>query len=140
MSQLVPDLCIGNITIYDVKVILRKLDQFKVSSPDGIPAIFYKNLSLSISLPLSILFNKSIQEGVFPSAWKTSNVTPVYKTGKKSDVCNYRPINILAAVSKVFERIIFNKVRERVHHVISARFCYWKVDFDQSARVCHESD
>lgn len=118
--QLVPDLNIDDITAEEVKVILGKLDQFKVSSPDGIPSIFYKQLSLSISSPLSILFNKSIREGLFPSAWKTSNVTPVYKSGKKSDACNYRPINILAAASKIFERIIFNKVYQHVREFITS--------------------
>ena len=102
-----------------MKVILDKLDEFKVSSPDNVPSIFYKRLSSIISLPLSILFNKSLREGVYPSAWKISNVTPVYKSGKKSDVCNYRPISILSAASKVFERIIFNKVYNHVRDFIT---------------------
>lgn len=122
VNQFAPYLHITDITKTKVKVILDKLDQFKGSSPDNISSIFYKNLSPTISLPLSIIFNKSIQEGYFPSAWKISNVTPVYKAGKRSDVSNYRPISILAAASKVFKRIIFNKVYtlKQIYHTSPA--------------------
>lgn len=43
----------------DVKDVLKGFDKNKVSSPDDIPMMFYKNLSKSLSLPLKILFNKS---------------------------------------------------------------------------------
>lgn len=51
--------------------------------------------------------------------WKVSNVMPVFKSGRKSDVSNYRPVSILAAASKVFERIIFNRVLEHVKEFLS---------------------
>lgn len=114
VSQMTPDLHISDVTLDEVRVLLSKLDRFKASSPDNVPSVFYKELSSTICLPLSILYNKSIREGVFPSAWKVSSVTPVYKSGKRSDVSNYRPISILAAASKVFERIVFNRVYEHV--------------------------
>lgn len=44
----------------DVKNALKQFDKNKVSSPDDIPVMFYKNLSQSLSLPLKILFNKSL--------------------------------------------------------------------------------
>lgn len=119
MNQFAPDIHISAVSANEVKAILDRLDQFKVSSPDNIPAIFFRKLSSTICVPLSILYNKSIREGIFPSAWKISNVTPVYKSGKRSDVCNYRPISILAAASKVFERIVFNKVFDHVKTFIT---------------------
>ena len=36
-------------------------------------------------------------------------MTPVFKKGKRQDVNNYRPISIIPAVAKVFERIIYDQ-------------------------------
>ena len=40
-----------------------------------------------------IIFNKSIEIGMFPDEWKNARVTPLYRnTGKRTDMTNYRPI------------------------------------------------
>lgn len=119
-DQCLADFSVSPIEIEEVKSILVKLDQYKVSSPDNIPAVFYKNLSNSISLPLSILFNKSMNEGKYPELWKISYVLPTYKSGNRSKVENYRPISILCAVSKIMERIMFNRLYAHVKDHISA--------------------
>lgn len=101
---------IPHITNVEVQQILEKLDLYKVSSPDNIPAMLYRKLSQSISIPLAALYNKSLREGVFPSSWKVSFVTPTFKSGSRSKVTNYRPISILCSISKIFERIMFNRL------------------------------
>ena len=45
-----------------------------------------------ISHAMTVIFNKSIVSGTFPCEWKISKVTPVYKTGPREDMNNYRPI------------------------------------------------
>lgn len=82
--------------------------------------MFFIQLSLSLSLPLSILFNRSLLERKFPSEWKTSFISPMFKEGAKDVVANYRPVSILCAISKIFERLVFNKlfedVKKNIHH------------------------
>jgi ribonucleases P/MRP protein subunit RPP40 len=82
--------------------------------------MFFMQLSLSLSLPLSIIFNKSLSENKFPSKWKTGFVSPIFKEGDKSKVINYRPVSILCAMSKIFERLVFIKlfdsVKLHIHH------------------------
>lgn len=118
-NQLLTDFVMAPICSEEVKKILDRLDQYKVSSPDNLPAIFYKNLSASICLPLSILYNKSLAEGKHPALWKVSFVTPAFKTGNRSNVENYRPISILCTISKVLERIIFDRLYEHVKmHIV----------------------
>lgn len=120
MINLAPDFNFPVITSAEVEQILLKLDQFKVSNPDSIPAIFYKRLSSSLSMPLTLLFNKSLLASKNPTAWKESYLTPVFKSGSKCKAQNYRPISILCAVSKVFERVVFNKEYAHFsHHIVN---------------------
>lgn len=102
----------------DVKNVLKGFDKNKVSSPDDIPMMFYKNLSQSLSLPLKTLFNKSLKERVFPDRWKTSFIMPIFKEGDKFDVSNYRAVSILCAISKVFEKLLFTVLFEKFKGLI----------------------
>jgi len=100
----------GTLTISseDVTSRLRKLSVRKGPGPDGLPAVFLRNCSSALGQPLSILFNISLKECVYPRAWKRAHVVPIFKSGLKNRVENYRPVSILCTVSKVFETIIYD--------------------------------
>lgn len=100
-------LCDFSISEDDVKSVLSGFDCNKASSPDKVPIIFYVKLKDTISLPLSIVFNRSLSEGVFPDLWKLSFISPIHKSGTKSDVANYRPVSIICAGAKVFEKLVY---------------------------------
>lgn len=82
---------------------------------------FFKKLKDVISEPLVILFNKSLSAGKFATYWKLSQVTPIFKSGKKADIKNYRPISILCAISKILEKIVARKIYNLVEGLISTR-------------------
>ena len=96
-----------SITENEVQDIIKTLDINKACGSDSISHRMLKNTCLSISKPLSILFNRSISEGIYPDIWKIANVTPLFKKGDKSDVSNYRPVSLLSCCGKLFERIVF---------------------------------
>ena len=50
------------------------------------------------------------QQGIFPDSLKIAKVTPIFKSGDKNNISNYRPIFILSVFSKVLERITYNRV------------------------------
>jgi hypothetical protein len=56
------------------------------------------------------LFHLSFCTGIFPSAWKIANVSPIPKKGVKSDPNNYRPIAICSILAKIMESIINQKL------------------------------
>ena len=56
--------------------------------------------------PLYIIFKASIDSGECPSLWKYADITPVNKKGDASQASNYRPISILPAMCRLFERIL----------------------------------
>lgn len=106
----------------DVKVItnlLSKLDPSKSAGPDHLPARFLINCAKTISVPLSILFKKSVCSGLVPTIWKRAFVTPVHKKGSKTDVTNYRPISKLCIVSKVLEKVVYSQLYPAVQQSLS---------------------
>ena len=94
-----------------VKAKLNKLDASKASGPDGIPTIILKSLSEEISLPLLLIFNKSLSEGQVPSAWKSAEVTAIFKKGDRSSPGNYRPVSLTCVAGKVLESLITDQIR-----------------------------
>ena len=41
---------------------------------------------------------------IVPDDWKQAKIIPLYKSGRKDDPSNYRPISILSVISKIVER------------------------------------
>jgi hypothetical protein len=74
---------------------------------DGIPVSVLKMGSDMLAGPVSHLVSMSLLAGVFPSAFKTALIHPVYKEGGKarSNPALYRPVAILCALSNVLETV-----------------------------------
>ena len=64
-----------------------------------------------ISEPLMILINKSFTEGIFPDCLKLAKMIPLFKNGCKQSTCNYRGINMLSTLSKIFEKASLNQIK-----------------------------
>ena len=64
-----------------------------------------------IILPyLVVLFNKCIKDGVYPDSFKVAQVIPLFKGGDKADRNSYRPISLLPALGKLFEKLLANRL------------------------------
>ena len=87
------------------------LDLSKASGRDCIPMVVLKNCQPELSYILVELFNKCLKESCFPGYWKVSSVVPVFKNvGERSTAKNYRPVSLLSVVSKVFEKLVNNRI------------------------------
>lgn len=76
----------------------------KATGSDGIPAKVLKRAASEICQSVTNIFNASFQHGLYPSMWKIARVTPLFKSGTKSEHDNFRPISILPCISKIQER------------------------------------
>ena len=75
-----------------------------------------KELEPELSYILAELFNKFLKESCFPDCWKVSSMVPVFKNvGERSTAKKYRPVSLLSVVSKVFEKLINNRI---VDHLV----------------------
>ena len=63
-----------------------------------------------VRVPLTHVINLSLATGVFPDQLKIAKVVPIYKTSDPTFLNNYRPISLLPAFSKLFEKIMFNTI------------------------------
>jgi len=69
-----------------------------------------KSIIPFIAQPLYELINESFVTGSFRNEVKISHVCPVFKGGDAADFSNYRPISILPSFSKIYERLVYNRL------------------------------
>jgi hypothetical protein len=65
-------------------------------------------------LPSTYICNRVISTGIFPDRLKYSEVKPRYKKGDKSSTSNYRPISLLPAFSKIFEKVLYKRLYQHL--------------------------
>ena len=97
-------------TPYELLKLMKKLPNNRSSGHDGINNIVLKEISEYICIPLTELFNKSMNIGVFPDAMKIAEVVPLYKGKSRYEVENYQPILLLLTISKLLEKLIYSRV------------------------------
>jgi hypothetical protein len=94
----------------EIRSIIKLLKPKKSSGMDNLSSWLLKELNSYINVPLSIIINKSMQEGIFPDKLKIAKIIPIYKSKDKEQFSNYRPISLLSSVSKIYEKIIYKRL------------------------------
>ena len=93
----------------EISKLIAQLPNKKSHGYDKINNCLLKELRLVIIYPLTIAFNKSLEEGIFPDCMKDVDTVPLFKSKCKLDCNNYRPISLLITLSKLLEKIIYNR-------------------------------
>ena len=91
---------------------LKQLKNGKACGPHKIPTTLVKDAANFISYPLTLIYNSSIKNGIFPDLWKIARVAAIFKSGKRCDSNNYRPISVLSIFSTVLEKIVHDQLHE----------------------------
>ena len=104
-----------SVTLKMVKNVIMNLDFSKASGPDCIPVVVLNNCQRELCLILAELFNKCLKEPYFPNSWKVSSVVSVFNNVReRSTAKNYHPVSLLSVVSKVFEKLVNNRIADQL--------------------------
>ena len=104
-----------------VKKVITNLDLSKASGPSLILVVGLKKCHQpALSNTPAKLFSKCLKESCFPDCWKVLLVAPVFNNvEERSTTKNSYPVSFLSVVSKVFEKLVNNRI---VDHLDSCGF------------------
>ncbi|KAE9525443.1 hypothetical protein AGLY_014243 [Aphis glycines] len=114
-TDLLPNIGQGDIlnepiTMLEIELCLRG-NKSKSCGSDKIPFIFLQNLPSSGKFLLLRLYNLIWKSGIIPIKWKNAIITPIPKNNQNSfKPTGYRPISVLCSMSKLLEKIIYNRL------------------------------
>ena len=98
-----------------VNILSNIVKSFSVNKAPGHDNISMKIIHQSLKnivQPLVSIINLLLSTGVFPESLKIAKVNPVFKVDDAKLFSNYRPMSILRAFSKLFEKVMFNRLTE----------------------------
>ena len=82
-------------TCDEVKKCICEIRGTRSSGLDGLSLQLIRKIQLAIIEPLTVLINRSLDEGIFPTKLKESKLIPLFKGGDPTVIDNYRPISLL---------------------------------------------
>ena len=97
-------------TIHEIRRLINSLPNKTSSGHDDISNKLLKEICEPILPALDYIVNESLKLGEFPTVMKLAEVVPLFKSGKSEIVGNYRPISLLMTISKVLEKVVYNRV------------------------------
>ncbi len=101
---------INPVTADEIINVVKHLPAKASTDCDGLSIKLIKHIINFIVEPLCVLINKSFNKGVFPNSLKIAKIVPIYKSGDKKDIRNYRPVSLLPVFSKIFEKLMLSRL------------------------------
>ena len=102
----------SQITSDEIKSSINALKVGKAPGIDGFPPEFFKySPTNELTSILMKLFNLILTSGSFPLQWASSLIVPIFKKGSKTDPANYRGISLIPILSKVFSKILLDRLQ-----------------------------
>ena len=97
-------------SLEDVEKVPRELDILKASQLLDMPTKIIKQNADIFSEFFFVNINHSINNSTLPEQLKWADVKPVFKKNPRNDKENYRPVNILPNISKIYERCFYTQL------------------------------
>ena len=97
-------------TIASIQKIIDKIAPKSSTGHDSLSTLTLKRISSAVTPALTLIINQSLLTGIFPEKLKLAKVIPLFKKGDPHTLDNDRPISLLPAISKIFEKTVFLQV------------------------------
>jgi len=95
ISKSYPNMKYKYVSTQEIEKIIKPLKSKTAYGYDGVSTRILKWSAPYISTPLTYIFNKALEKGVYPTRLKYSTIVPIYKTGDRLNMSNFRPISLL---------------------------------------------
>ena len=82
---------------------------------DQLPVKLIKRFASILVVPITLMINNSIQQGIFPNELKIARISPIHKEGSFMEPSNFRPISSLFYMSKVYEKFFSTRLIKFCH-------------------------
>ena len=102
---------------------IRPLTSSKACPKTSIPPKIIKDNYDIFTFKLHNDINNSIDYSIFPDKQKEADITPVHKMDDRTDKTNYRPVSILPAISKIFEKLLYYQNNKFMDKKLSKQQC-----------------
>ena len=107
------------VEVSDINKLLKNINIKKATGPDTIPPKLVKLSANIVDSHLCNIINKDLESNSFSDGAKTASVRPIYKKKSRHQVENSRPVSILNAFSKMYERYNHNSLIPLVDNFLS---------------------
>ena len=99
-------------TLSEVKIQILSIPKSKSHELYSCPTQLLKYACDVISPVLSDILNTSVSLGAYPQKLKMLNIIPIVKADDETDTSNYRPISLLSNFNRIFEKIMYDRMRD----------------------------
>ena len=123
------------VEIEDVLNVIKNLNSKKSSGYDHLSNYVLKEIKFEIAIPLTFIINKSLQSSEVPKVMKKAKVVPIYKSGPKDDITNFRPVSLLPVISKLLEKLVKAQVSDYLEE--NDIWCQNQFGFRKKHNVIH---
>lgn len=122
MSDNLRNVCVNvsNIEINE-DIVLQQINDLPnnmIGGPDGIPNLFIKNCARSLIVPITLMLKKSLDSSYIPELWKTSFISPIYKSCIRNNIENYRGVALQNVIPKLLDSIISKHLNFNIKNII----------------------
>ena len=94
----------------DIIKSMEKVRPNSAAGHDRFPSFFLHHYAEALSVPIYIIWRRSLDSGEMPEGINKSVITPIHKNGTKSNPLNYRPVALTSQITKIFERVLHKAI------------------------------
>ena len=118
------------VSLQDIKDEIDNLNPKKAIPFGGIPIKMIINNKDILAEPIHSFVNSDINNGSFPNSLKLADITGIFKKDDATNAKNYRPVSVLPAISKIYERVIQKQLLQYVDIHLSKYLCGYRKGYN----------
>lgn len=99
---------------YEVDHAINSIKNNRAAGQDGLVIEVIKSGGDALKDAITNLLNMCLEQNVIPKQWCQSQMIIIHKKGSKTDLRNYRPISLLPHIYKILEKVICNRIQNKL--------------------------